>query len=72
MMTMKVFFGTPPGCNCHPTTYAGSYTWALYSEEEEFLCSGSRFDTWNAAYQAGREFCETLPSEDPPGNVDQN
>jgi hypothetical protein len=71
---MKVFWGTPPGCNCHPELYRSAFTWALY-RNDKFVASGPRFDTYDAAYQAGVEFCETLPgqaSQENQPNIEQN
>jgi hypothetical protein len=76
-MMMRVSFGTPPGCKCHPEVYSNGYTWALYEaqeggEGEKFIISGRKFSTWSEAFEAGRAFCETLPGQASQENIDQN
>jgi hypothetical protein len=71
-LILIVVFGTPNGCHCHPDLYRCRYTWALYTEEGKFHCSGQPFHTWLEAFEAGTEFLKELPSQENPFDVDQN
>ncbi len=69
-LIIQVFFGKPDGCDLNTDFYSGFYTWALYADGK-FVCAGQTFDTWQQAFDAGKEFAQELPHRDMPPN-DQN